>query len=202
MRKESLPTSEQAELFLRSRRSTRGYKDKRVPRDVLEKLIDIARYAPTGSNAQPVQWLVVEDTSEVRRLAGLVSDWMAIMVKKMPPGVDLDRANSLVERQQMGQDVVMRGAPHLIIAHAPKNLPTAGQDGTIALTYLELSAYSLGLGACWAGFFQMAAILHPPIMESLELPEEHRCLGALMIGYPRYKFSRVPVRNQPPVIWR
>jgi nitroreductase len=33
----------------------------------------------------------------------------------------------------------------------------------IALTYLELATYSLGLGACWAGYFSAAAAFYPPM---------------------------------------
>ena len=197
-----LPTAEQAEHFLRARRSIRVYKNKRVPHKLLVKLIDIARHAPSGSNSQSVQWLVFEDTTELRRIAGMVSDWMRLMLSKMPQGIDLTRFKSLVERQEMGQDTVMRGAPHLIVAHASKNVISASQDCTIALTYLELAAYALGLGACWAGYFQMAANYHQPVTEALQLPEGHRCLGAMMIGYPKYRFSRIPLRNKPEVTWR
>ena len=66
---ELLPTPEQVEHFLKSRRSVRVFKKEPVPRTILAKLIDIARYAPSGRNAQPVQWLVVENPNEVKRLS-------------------------------------------------------------------------------------------------------------------------------------
>jgi NAD-dependent dihydropyrimidine dehydrogenase PreA subunit len=76
LRKELLLRPEHCEHFLRSRRSIRNYKEKRVSRDLLQKLIEVARYAPTGHNSQPVNWLVIEDSTEVRRLGALVADWM------------------------------------------------------------------------------------------------------------------------------
>ncbi len=51
---------EQLEHFLRARRSIRTYKEKSVEREKLAKLIDIARFAPTGSNKQTPEWRVVE----------------------------------------------------------------------------------------------------------------------------------------------
>jgi nitroreductase len=45
-----LPEPEYVEHYMRVRRSIRAYKDEAVERDVLAKLIDIARFAPTGSN--------------------------------------------------------------------------------------------------------------------------------------------------------
>ena len=50
---------EQIEHFLRYRRSIRNYKNKQVEREVLTKLINVARFAPSGHNFQPVKWLVI-----------------------------------------------------------------------------------------------------------------------------------------------
>jgi len=52
-------TTEQGVQFVRNRRSIRRYKDKPVDRADLEQLIDIARYAPSGHNSRPVEWLVL-----------------------------------------------------------------------------------------------------------------------------------------------
>jgi len=49
--KELLPTPEQVEHFLKSRRSVRVFKEEPVPRKILAKLIDIAHYAPSGRNS-------------------------------------------------------------------------------------------------------------------------------------------------------
>lgn len=65
---------EHVEHFLRSRRSIRTYQDKAIEREKLEKLIDIARYAPTGTNSQQVKWLAVNSRDGVRSMAGLVVD--------------------------------------------------------------------------------------------------------------------------------
>jgi nitroreductase/NAD-dependent dihydropyrimidine dehydrogenase PreA subunit len=202
VRRDTLPTAEQVELLIRSRRSIRAYKEERVPREVLENLIDVARYAPSGSNAQPVHWLVVEDPDEVKRLGSLIVDWMRSMLQGLPATPDTYRFDLIGQAWDAGIDIVMRGAPHLIVAHAPAEDVMAATSGTIALTTLELAAYSHGLGTCWAGFFHMAAMLHRPMMETLRLPEGHAVLGGMMIGYPKYKFARIPLRNEARVIWR
>lgn len=202
VRRESLPSAEQVELLLKSRRSVRACREQPVPRELLAKLIDIARYAPSGHNAQPVQWLVIEDTKEVRRLSGLVADWMRRLVKAAPEAARLSHFDLLVADWDGGRDRIMRGAPHAIVAHAPKDDPGAQEAGAIALTYLELAAYSLGLGACWAGYFQGAAVFYRPMTEALHLPEGHGSLGAMMIGYPSHRLRRIPLRNQPRITWR
>ena len=52
--KDLVLNEKQAVQFLRSRRSIRVYKDKAVEKEKIQKLIEIARYAPTGSNSQLV----------------------------------------------------------------------------------------------------------------------------------------------------
>ena len=202
MTKELMPTAEQVEYLLKSRRSIRAYKENRVPHALLAKLIDIARYAPSGSNAQPVHWLVVEDSAEVKKLAGLVIQWMSLLVRKSPRDVEPFHFNLYVNAWERGEDRILRGAPHLIVAHAPKDTALAQENCAIAVTYLELAAYSQGLGTCWAGYFMLAAASFPAIMNTLALPGGHRCFGALMVGYPKHEFKRIPLRNEPSIIWR
>ena len=201
--RELLPTAEQVELLLKSRRSIRSHEDKPVLRETLQKLIDIARYAPSGHNIQPVRWLIVEDTKETRRLAGLVAEWMRSIVEanpKLATDLGFDR---LVDAWDRGEDMILRSAPHIIMAHADKAYGPLGETACIiAMTYLELAAYSLDLGACWAGYFQVACGAYPPLTEALELPQGHQVYAAMMVGYPRYKFSRIPLRNEPEISWR
>jgi len=33
------------------------------------------------------------------------------------------------------------------------------------------------------------------------LPAEHRAYGAMMVGYPKFKYPRIPQRNPPRVVW-
>lgn len=199
---ELLPSPHQAETFLKSRRSIRHFKDKPVNRTLIEKMIDIARYAPSGHNLQPVHWLVIEDKQEVHHLAELVVDWMRFMMVNMPEFAGPIHMDRNVTAWEMGIDRVLHGAPHVIMAHAPANLPASQGSCMIALTYLELAAYSLGLGACWAGFLGMAAGHFPPLVNELSLPEGHQVFGAMMIGYPKYAYYRIPPRQEARIIWR
>jgi len=75
-------------------------------------------------------------------------------------------------------------------------------DCILALAYAELIALPLGLGTTWAGYVMAATTSYPPLMEALNLPEGHKCFGVLMVGYPKLKFVRMPLRNPPAVEWR
>ena len=197
-----LPDQSQIDHFLITRRSTRTFKKKPLSRQQLEELIDIARYAPTGSNKQQVYWLIVEDQAKIQHLAGLVIDWMRMLLAQSQDEALNSRYGRLVEAWDKGIDRVLRGAPHVIMAHSPGDVFGAGTDCVISLAYLELAAYSRGLGACWAGFLHTAATYHPPLQEALGLPDGHVPHGALMIGYPVYKYHRIPQREPARIIWR
>ena len=182
---------DEVEQFLKSRRSFRAYKNKSIPHKTLIRLIDTTRWAPSASNRQPVHWLFVETQSEVQKLSGLVVDWMR----------ENDIEPDIVAAWEQDEDMVLRGAPHLAIAHANSDYFWAVTDSAIALTYLELTANALGLGACWAGYFTKAVSVYPPLAEALDIPDNHKVCGAMMLGYPKFRFPRIPQRNEAKVSW-
>jgi nitroreductase/NAD-dependent dihydropyrimidine dehydrogenase PreA subunit len=199
--KDWLLSAERAEHFLRSRRSIRVYRKKTVPQEVLAKLIDIARYAPSGHNTQPVRWLVYHDSTKIPELGGLVVDWVRYMLENMRElalSLHMDR---VVDKWDQGFDAVLRRAPHLIVAYGEKDERSAPAGCTIALTHLDLAAPSFGLGACWAGYFTAASQFWPPLQQKLNLPDGHQVFGAMMIGYPKFEYHRLPLRNEPVITW-
>ena len=193
---------EQCEQFLRSRRSIRAYRDEPVPEDDLARLIEIARYAPTGHNTQCVEWLVLGNRDELHNLGGVCADWMRWMIENMPEVALSLHMDITLKSWEDGEDSILRQAPVVIVTHAEKGNRAAPTACTIALTYLELAATGMGLGCCWAGYFNAAAATFPPMMEALSLPEGHQCLGAMMVGYPRFRYHRLPLRKPPRITWR
>lgn len=194
--------SEQTEQFFRSRRSIRTYSPKAVEREKLARLIDLAHYAPTGTNSQQVQWLVINSREQLHAMGAMIIDMLRSLIKAKHPLAQAYRLERSVSAWEAGKDPVLRGAPALVVAHAPKTYPLGPVDSTIALTFFDLAAPTVGLGTCWAGFFMMAAAQYPPLQELLALPEGHACCGALMVGYPNYAYHRLPTRKEAAVCWR
>ena len=201
IQRDLLPGLESIKQFLTSRRSIRKYQEKAVSHDLLAELIDLGRFAPTGSNKQQVYWRVFEDTAQIHHLSALVIEWVKLMVKKIPDPSAAKRMERLVSSWEKGEDRIVHGAPHLIVTHSPTNQPSAPSDCVIALTYLELYAFSKGLGTCWAGYLTSAANAYAPLTQALGIPKGHKCYGAVMLGYPQYKYNRIPNRNNPLVTW-
>jgi len=189
----------QMEQFLRSRRSIRTYKAQDVDAETLTRLIDIARYAPTGSNSQQVHWLIVPTRDKVVQLTALAVDWMRNAIQEKNPIAEAYQMAGIVRAWDNGIDIISRGAPALVIAHGPEAYPVMTIDSAIALSYLDLAAPSLGLGSCWAGFFMIAAGYWPPLAKALNLPDGHKSFGAMMVGYPKFRYQRLPTRNEAKV---
>ena len=195
-------TFEQAAQFLRSRRSIRFYQDKPVEKEKIQRLIEIARYAPTGSNTQLVEWLVFTDKAKVKELAALAVEWMRQVLKKDPQPAAAPYLPLAVAAWDMGYDAVLRDAPALVTAIAPKETRNGLVDLTISLSHFELAAPSLGLGTCWAGMLQFPLLSYGPLQEAMGLPEGYPHHYPMMVGYPKFTYHRLPERKPPKITWR
>lgn len=200
---ELLPTAEQAEELVFSRRSVRNFRDKDIPREQLERLITAARFAPTAKNTQNLRWIALESREQVIRLAKLVVDWMRLLPQVDPKTDEAMHASGLVRAWERGVDVITRTAPQLAVIVAPKG--HWGQvDAVIAATYLELLAQAQGVGCCWGGYLCMA-FGHPagqPVRDFLGIKPDEMVYAAQMMGYPLFKTKVRPVRKQPDITWK
>ncbi len=192
---------QQAVQFLRSRRSIRRFRDAPVEREKIQRLIEIARYAPTGGNGQWVEWLVFTDREKIHQIAASTVDWMREAIQKaqaaFPPYLPI-----MVATWDAGHDAVLWKAPALVIASAPAEASTGMVDLTLALSYLELAAPTLGLGTCWAGVLHGALLASPSLRTLVGIPEGHPHHYPMMLGYPRLKYHRLPERKPPKITWR
>jgi nitroreductase/NAD-dependent dihydropyrimidine dehydrogenase PreA subunit len=186
-----LPTGDQTKALLTARRSVRGFRKAPVPRERLEQLLEVARRAPTASNSQKVSWVMIQAPDRLDRIRATTIDWLT-----------LDPARAVYARAaEQGRDVVLRGATVLAVAYGPTDYAWTDVDCAIALTYMELYAASLGLGACWGGLVTMASRFTAGLAGELGVPEGTRVAGAMMLGIPRQKHFLIPPRNEVRVEW-
>lgn len=193
------PTS--AENFLRSRRSVRKYKSDSIPKETIIELLNIARYAPSGHNSQGLSYTVIDNVEVLRKISGATIDWLESLLK-----ADLQWVQNfklLIDAyRNTGTDTILRSAPCLIAATAPKGFGMALDTAKFSLEYVELYATSLGLGTCWAGFVQLCAgAEYPPILELMKIDEKTSVIGVLIAGYPKYSYNRLVERNPLQISW-
>jgi nitroreductase/NAD-dependent dihydropyrimidine dehydrogenase PreA subunit len=196
--------------FLRSRRSCRVFADKEIPRQALERLIDMARYAPSGHNSQNFEFIVVHNRQMVRTLAQRTAVFYGNLYKMLSaPGVNVPpwlqthmrgfRLNW--EYYQAGKDRIFRNAPALIVIHAPAENNSSAQNCHLAMAHIMLQAHAMGLGTCINGYFATAAERDPSIVKELEMPKENKIFTCCTVGYPVLKFRKLVQRRPPSVRW-
>ena len=188
-------------LFLRSRRSVRRYKDEPVPREKMLKLLDIARFAPSGHNSQGISYLVVEGRENLTQVREIIVEWMRKVVRIAPELASQFNMPAIIDAHEQGKDRILRNAPHLIVAHAQADQTRAQVSTVLCLEYVELYAPALGIGTCWAGYAQRCAGEYPAFSRFLKIPEGRMITGILMAGFPKYKYHRLPERNPLDVEW-
>lgn len=206
IKKQLIVNIEQVEQLLKSRRSIRAFKDKIVPQKDLDRLIQMADYAPTAHNDQEVEWLVVSGAENVKKVAGMAVDAMRESLKNKPDSSLNKSLQLIIGAWDMGIDVVCRNAPHLIFTHAEHGKSPFSAyypiDCAMALAYLELAAPSFGIGTCWNGLVLSNIDKWKPLRDFLEIPEKNQCHGALMAGYANVKYYRIPLRRNPAINWK
>ncbi|MBN1570816.1 MAG: nitroreductase family protein [Acidobacteria bacterium] len=200
--REELRISEaQVVQFLRMRRSVRHFLDRKVEREKIRKLIEIARYAPTGGNSQMVEWVVLDDKARIREIAGLTVNWLRELIKNPQVVAASPYLPVTVASWDAGNDSVLRDAPALVIAMAPREAMNGLVDLTLALSYLDLFASALDLGTCWAGLLQGTMINSPAVKAAAGVPESYPHHYPMMVGYPEFKFHRLPERKEPKIMF-
>jgi nitroreductase len=192
-------SKEQISHIIRSRRSIRAFRNEPVSIDDIEQLLDIARYSPTASNSQLIGWTVIAGPEKIRDLAQLTAEHFRDQAEQSGTP---NRWASLLPDLEKGNDRIFRCAPALTIAHAPESYRFASVDGAIAITGIDLSAPSFGLGTCWAGIFMAALDENSGLRTEAGIPEGRICAGALMIGVPAEKYGFIPPRKKAPVVWK
>ena len=190
--------------LIKNRRSIRIFKDKPVPRELIESVIDVARYAPTGDNFEEVRWLVIDNKEELNKLSMIAGDAFRLVSEgKGEPWPYIRYADTvwaeffkrLPKMAELGITGNPMDDPVRIITYAESNNPIAAIDCVIALAYFDLAAKAAGLGCCWAGAFFLAAQSYDPLKVALGIPEGFKAYGALYVGYPKYTYHRIPVRK-------
>lgn len=187
-----MPSKEEALNLLKTRRSTRHFKTEPVPDAVIMEIFETAKMAPTACNDQPVRWIVSNTPEKTKEIVNLILCWLRSEIFKNPTGPLSIVGANMIAKAREGEDMLLRGAPQSVIAVVPKEHKWP-EDGTIALTYFELAAHSLGVGTCWGGFLTMAVRNFEGLRQYLGIKDEEHICGAQMLGYPVLK----PVRQFP-----
>jgi nitroreductase/NAD-dependent dihydropyrimidine dehydrogenase PreA subunit len=184
-----------------ARRSVRQYQSRAVERNLLERLLETCRWAPTGSNRQEVAWSVVAERAGLERVGDTMVTWLKDNAVRPESIASRLPATWLIDGWERGDDPLFRGASTLVVNHGPEAGSAPYESALIAMSSFELLAASAGLGACWIGFLMGAAQECEALRVRLAVPDGHRLCGAMVVGYPSYAYQRVPPRQPLRLTW-
>ncbi len=212
------------ERLIKNRRSVRLFKKDDVPDEIIKRLIDLARWAPSGMNAQPWKFVVIKDKKlidEIRMatkkgveftlkvFTGRALHWRILKAlwrllqpskfKTIEPRV----LQGMKATKQKGGADVFHHAPVLILILGHTGSSTWIEDCSAATQNLALAAHAMGLGTCWIGFTEKFL----PIFGSRQLKKKLGIDGdwvlatVSVLGYPMVSYDSPVERDNPEVIW-
>lgn len=177
--------------LIQSRRSVRQYENEEVSCETIKKLKEMLNYVPTGCNNHSLHFSVVEKKAAMDIIRDKVNEMVLKTMSYKLLSPVMNKFSRYKNAFLNGEDVIFRGAPHMIVASSPISAPCANVDPVIALSYFELYAQHLGLGTCWCGFAQACLKFFPEVCEMLEIPSGYKPVYVMLFGIPRVKYQRI-----------
>lgn len=199
--------------LLKKRRSTRRYITDPVPDEAIDKIIEAARWAPSGFNQQPWEFVVVEDPKLKEGIVEICTECMKLSSKMETARESWQGPMKVSPPSDKGGNYSV--APVFILllgdTRTQKGLPmtrrydeTQGRLAFIsglasAFLYMHLAATSLGLGSQWVSAAS-TAYGNCMIKNLLRIPEEMVIYDMMVLGYPATPHKPRPLREKDKMI--
>lgn len=172
--------------FIKSRRSTRKYKKDKVSNELLEKIIEAGRYAPSGGNNQSTHFIVITNDEVLSTLNKLVKQEF----EKWEITEDMYKSKkSSVLRSKQGDYHFTYDAPALILCANKINYGNNMADVCCAMENMMLMANALDLGSCYVNqlnWLNTNGVI-TTYLKSMGLNDDERVYASLIVGYPDTK---------------
>ncbi len=214
------PSPEQLMLLIRSRRSNRAFSEKPVPQEWLNLIVEAAYRAPTASNKQELEFLVVTDPAVLRQIIQMTVDIfdeklkninrpvVKSVVSRVTPELYkmASRMSALVQLVKEGKDPILRGATSALFIYSSKKHAEWGRiDGNLAYQNASLMAESLGVSQFYTGFVCRAISEDKKRRINDLLGIEGVIHAGMGMGMPAFRFGKyidkeeIKFRQIPPI---
>jgi nitroreductase/NAD-dependent dihydropyrimidine dehydrogenase PreA subunit len=218
---DQLPDPSEFLRFLRRRRSARVYKKKPVEIEKLRMILEAGRFAPTGGNRQPCEYMVVRGREFLDQASTLTIQTLGRIGELVKEafrrhdqlGEPLPEEfipiqnyplvwERIAKKWKEGIDPIFYHAPALILIQTKRGATTtADVDAGLSAMHMILMAETMGLGTCLNGFLVTALKRSEELRGVLKIPDDHQVHVTFTIGYPDVEFLRVVARNPVNVKW-
>lgn len=160
------------EKVILKRRSIRQFSQKKIPLSVLRKLVNAARVAPSASNRQFLEYLIVTNPRLCKRVFRHLA-WAGYITPRGNPRPGCEPTAYIV-----------------ILINTKRASKYDLRDAGAAAENAMLLAQSMGIGTCWLG-----AIHRGRIRTTLAIPEHLKIDTIIALGYPKMKSVIAPFRG-------
>ncbi len=193
------------DLF-RDRRSHRDYLPDPVPADALRTVLEAARWAPSGENAQPWRFIVVTKAEARTRLGAIArrgsgrrftGEFVTRTLHHRFSGLeDPEKQRRVFEKLTTGQvSAFVADAPVLVVVVGQKDVWDTPFDCSAAIQNMLLAATAIGLGSCWVNAGTLDIRDEREIKILLQIPVDYKVVSLVSFGYPSREIK--PRRRQP-----
>jgi len=165
--------------LLEKRRSIRNFEDTPVGVELVMEMLKETTLAPTASNAQPCNFIIVMDRAVIKRIS---DDSKANLLKEFAVNPH-DRLRMYVDVLKDEAFNVFYNAPCLVLVIGDKGVATLDFDTALTVAYLMFAATSRGLGTCWINLG--ASVRDPDLLRELGVSDECRIVAPIILGYPK-----------------
>ena len=186
--------------FIKFRISTRRFKDEKIKRQEIEKIIEAGRFTPTGGNSQGVSYIVVENKLKEITKLGLetLNNLGEDILSREIIDENLSRyANNWTTGykkylENPDDDTYLFFNSKTIVLLVSNSAVDAG----LAASNMELMANAMGVGVCFSGYFVRAVNSNKEIRDVLGLEEGQKAQVCMIMGYPEIEYFRTVPRNK------
>jgi len=200
---------EAAIKIIQDRRSIREYTDEPVSEEHIEMILEAARQAPSGENAQPWRFIIVNDPATRKQLGAIAGGGSGrrftaeFVTKKMQERFssleDEAKKRAAFEKLTSGQvSAFLADAPVSIVVCGKKDVWDMPYDTSAAIENMLLMVTALGLGACWVIAPCIDIRDEERVKALLGIPEGFKVVSIISVGYPTRPHRprpRIPIKD-------
>ncbi|MDR1992876.1 MAG: nitroreductase family protein [Nitrososphaerota archaeon] len=173
--------------MIKQRRSIRRYQTKPVPKEIVQKVLEAATWAPSAHNSQPWQFIILEDRQIKRNLTEQMSEAWASDLANNNQSIDAKKRKEKTEQFTNAPVLILVClTPEGLKKFSDKTQQSIERDLAIeslgaCIQNLLLATHATGLGACW---YCAPAFCKELVQKILKIPKSVEPHAFITLGYP------------------
>lgn len=192
---ETYTLAEATMKVIQDRRSIRSFTEEPVSEEAIRMILEAARLAPSGENAQPWRFIVVRDAETRKRLGAIggggsgrrfTAEFVTKKMQERFAGLqDEEKKKAAFEKLTSGNvSAFLADAPVDIVVCGRKNVWDLPYDTSAAIENMLLMVTALGLGACWVIAPCIDVRDEERLHQLLQVPDDIKIVSIIAVGHP------------------